>query len=178
MQLNYNKDIMDWEQFPPHDILWCDPPWEQRMVKFFESKMEKGGHGRPENTIEAILHKLGSLANPKKLLVIEYSIKGSELVMEIMKQHGHELYCYRDPIQTSGHPYRIMIFNQAIVINDKLKGFNLVKDALKNAPKDKVVFDPFAGIGASAKAFRSIGLTYIGSEINPDRYERLCKINI
>ena len=39
--MNYNKDIMDWNEFPAYDMIWCDPPWEQRMVKYFETVMKR-----------------------------------------------------------------------------------------------------------------------------------------
>lgn len=180
MTKNYNKDIMDWDKFPPYDILWCDPPWEQGLVKFFHTKMRQAGYTPPDNTIEGIMHQLGFLAEVTKPLVIEYSIKGSELVVFYMERNGHKLVQKIDAIQTNGKPYRIMVFNVSMRIDPTQKGFNLIKDCLSKCQEGLTIFDPFAGIGATAKAVRvSKGShTYIGSELNPARYERLCKINI
>lgn len=179
MTKNYNKDIMNWTKFPPYDILWCDPPWEQGLVKWFQNKMKKDGHTPPDNTIEAILDQLGKLADTSKMLVIEYSEKGSELVIETMKKHGHDFYGMSEHLQTNGNPYVVMEFNGSLELTQQYKGFSLIRDYLSDK-EPLTIFDPFAGIGASARAVKQVrgGHTYIGSELNPARFERLCAINV
>ena len=83
--MNYNKDIMDWNEFPAYDMIWCDPPWEQRMVKYFETVMKRDSGREASNTITNIINKLGSLASTEKLIVVEYGIKGHELVIRHKK---------------------------------------------------------------------------------------------
>ena len=178
MQRNYNRDILEWKQFPPeYDMIWCDPPWEQRMVKYFETIMKKeSGVEKPENTIEDILAKLAKLADPKKLLIIEYSVKGMELVRSTMQRYGHKLHRTHGRTQSNGKPFVVMVFNQAVPISPE-KGFKCVTETLNSLPDVKTVFDPFAGIGLTAKAVQAAGKIYIGSEINPARFEKLCLQN-
>jgi hypothetical protein len=41
MTKNYNKNILDWDVLPQYDLIWTDPPWQDRMVNWFQNKMEK-----------------------------------------------------------------------------------------------------------------------------------------
>jgi len=173
---NYNRDIMDWKQFPDYDWLWCDPPWEQGLVKMFQTMMLKQTGKTVDHTIDEILSQLGKLANPNKPLVVEYGVKGVERVEYILKQHGHTHFKTFTRTQTQkDRPYKIVVFNSTITPSMS-KGFaGVTETALQYKPK--IVFDPFAGIGASAKAFRKAGVTYIGSELNPARYAKLVQRN-
>ncbi len=171
-----NKDIMSWELFPEYDIIWCDPPWEQKMVKYFETIMEKDGYLKPCNTIQDIIGKLAELASLDKPIFIEYSIKGFELVVDIMCNHGHRFCNNVYSTQENGNPYFILVFNSETYSPDGSKqGFKIIDFACKDL-KFNIVFDPFAGIGKTAKTFIKNGKTYIGSEINPIRYSKLKKI--
>tara|TARA_R110001632_G_scaffold144170_1_gene260399 strand:+ start:129 stop:656 length:528 start_codon:yes stop_codon:yes gene_type:complete len=175
--MNYNKDIMDWDQFPDYDMIWCDPPWEQKMVKYFETVMRRDAGVEAQNTIINILHKLGSLASTEKPLVIEYSEKGHELVVETMKICGHKFVSKH--IRTyDKRPFLVLIFNEDINLYDTKNESELITKTLLGLEDVKTVFDPFAGIGFTAKAVRKAGKKYIGSEINPARFAKLIKVNI
>lgn len=176
MEKNYNKDIVDWKAFPAYDMIWCDPPWEDRMVRYFRTDMvKKTGEGF-ETTLEQMLHHLGKLADSSKPMVVEYSIKGHEYVIQVLESRGHKLVNKVVTTQSNNKPYLIMIFNKAVLIDINLSGFRQVTDAVQRS-KARVIFDPFAGIGATAKAVQKAGATYIGSEVNPARFKRLCKAN-
>lgn len=174
---NYNRDIMQWSEFPPHDIVWCDPPWEQKMVNYFQTIMKRDCNLLADHTIFELISQLGKLSSPEKPVYIEYSVSGVDIVINIMNRHGHTLEFYHEAVQSNGNPYAILAFNTGIDPVVERGGFNIIVDTMKQYPGGTVVFDPFAGIGNSARAFRKAGCVYIGSEINPGRYARLCKSN-
>lgn len=168
---------MSWEKFPDYDILWCDPPWEQRMVNYFQTVMKRDTGVSVSHTIEEILQQLSRLANRSKPLYIEYSSKGFELVSMIMINAGHKLHGISKGIQTSGSGFNILYFNTDIAPVVKRKGMSIVTDTLCKYPRSLIIFDPFAGIGNTAKGINTIGDFYIGSEINSSRFKSLCKNN-
>lgn len=176
MTKNFNKDIMNWSTFPDYDILWCDPPWEQRLVKWFETMQYKQAKiERPNNTIEGIIKQLGKLSSKNKPLLVEYGMKGYDLVIRILTEQGHKHLRIIHLTQVNGNPYVLLVFNKELKWEIG-KGFQTITRTLLNHQKS-VVFDPFAGIGNSAKAVRAANCTYIGSELNPVRFEQLKKIN-
>mgnify|MGYP003631499596 FL=1 len=175
--MNYNKDIMDWNEFPAYDMIWCDPPWEQRMVKYFETVMRRDSGREASNTITNIINKLGSLASTEKLIVVEYGIKGHELVIRLMEEKGHRFISKHERTYDK-RPFLVLVFNREIEMYDTKNESELITKTLLGLKDIKTVFDPFAGIGFTAKAVRKAGIKYIGSEINPARFEKLKKVNI
>jgi len=173
---NYNKDIMDWRQFPEYDIIWCDPPWGAGLVKMFHTYMRKAVGHAPNNTLEDILEKLAELADPSKPAIVEYSVKGTEVVKRIMTNAGHKLHNEFEGIYWEGRPFKILVFNSDLQVITRRTDQNIVTDTLSGLDRMRV-FDPFAGIGATAKAVRAAGHEYIGSELNPARFEKLQKVN-
>lgn len=171
----YNKDIMSYDKFPDYDIIWCDPPWEDKMVKFFETMMVKNGYKRPGNNITDIITKLSELSDINKPVFIEYSIKGSELVIDIMRKNGHYFNEQIASTQSNGKPYLILVFNTDFKVNGKCIGFDIIDDICTRLDF-QTVLDPFAGIGKTASRFLKHNKNYIGSEINPYRFEKLKQI--
>lgn len=167
---------MDWNAFPDYDIIWCDPPWNQKMVNYFESILLKDGQQKPGNSIECIIDKLGELSSVEKPLFIEYSTKGFEFIIKTITNRGHVFSNNVFSTQENGNPYVILVFNSADYspAGDK-RGFKIIDDVCDNL-KFNIVFDPFAGIGRTAKAFTRNGKTYIGSEINTQRFNKLKKV--
>lgn len=167
---------MDWTEFPKYDIIWCDPPWEQKMVNYFETMMFKSGQEKPKNTIENIISKLAELSNTDKPVFIEYSIKGFELIVDIMIGYGHNFCEKVYSIQENGNPYFILVFNSENYSPDgSKKGFEIINQTCKDLDF-KTVFDPFAGIGKTAKYFIKNDKIYIGSEINKERFNKLKRV--
>ena len=172
---NYNKDIMHWDKFPDYDMIWCDPPWEQKMVKYFQTIMLRDTGEVADNTIGDILTTLARLSDKSKPLVIEYSIHSAYELVQIMAEHGHTLMSTNERIYDK-KPFLILVFNVPLKINESVNPSTVITESLRNTPY-QVIFDPFAGIGFTAKAVRKAGKIYIGSEINKARFERLKKIN-
>jgi len=170
------EDIMDTTRFPIYDILYCDPPWEQGLVKMFQTMMRKQVGYAPDNNINGILTQLGKLADTSKPLIVEYGVKGYERVIERLCREGHTFRHVSVQQQKNSNQYVILFFNDYVPIeNMTLKGFEVVTEVVRQL-KPKVVFDPFAGIGASAKAFIKEGVHYIGHEMNPARAKRMIEI--
>lgn len=170
-----NIDIMHLNKCPDYDIIYCDPPWEERMVKYFETIMEKSGHKKPNNTISEILYKLGELADTNKPLFIEYSVKNHERVIKIMESFGHKFNKVFESIYDGNRPYVIISFNTSILIENGLKDQLSLKRILEKT-KAKTVFDMFAGIGVICKIVEDYGCEYIGYELNPERFKKLIKV--
>jgi hypothetical protein len=169
-----NKDIMDYSEFPEYDILYTDPPWENRMVKVFQTMLKKDTGIVKNHDIVGILNQLARLSNTNKPVVIEYSQKGVELVIQIMAQHGHKYLKTYHCVQKNKMPFVILTFNIDVPIDTTVTGYNIVTQMLLKTDY-KVVFDPFAGIGQTKKAVNMAGKSYIGSELNPKRYAQLIK---
>jgi hypothetical protein len=171
MEEKIHKDIMDWNEFPSYDVIWTDPPWGQRMVNWFQTKLYKDTGVRVSRTIGEILSQLGRLSDNSKPLHVEYSVKGHQEVIRAMESHGHKLSYINELIQTNGRPYVLLSFNtQTPPSTDR--GFEAVKNTLLRYPSTGVVFDPFAGIGKTKKAVNAAGWTYIGGEINIQRLNK------
>jgi hypothetical protein len=168
----HNRDILDWGQFPAYDLLYTDPPWGDRMVKWFNKKQLKDTGVESRHTLDQIMNHLAALADPRKPLVIEYEIKGWGYVVATMREHGHRFAKCVEAMQSMGRPFVILTFNTDMEIDASLKGFALVEDAVKKSGA-KTVFDPFAGIGQTAKAVHRAGAEYIGSELNAARFAKL-----
>lgn len=164
------KNIMDYTEFPEYDILYCDPPWGQGMVKFFNTQMFKDTGIRIETTFEGIINKLSELSSELKPIYIEMDAKNEALLIQYMTPK-HRYICSIDATQSNGNPYKIILFNNAKPFESGLVGFNQIKIIAEHY-KGQRVFDPFSGIGKTKKAFERSGCTYIGSELNPKRYSR------
>jgi len=171
----FNKDIMEWDVFPEYDLLYTDPPWGVGLVKQFATMQKKQTGTRPQIDFVAIMNKLGDCASKDKPLVIEYAVKGFEYVRDLMVSKGHTFDETHFRIQSMGRPFVIMSFNCNLKLPENVKGFDLIKQTVTSL-NAHVVFDPFAGIGNTAKAVRDAGAKYVGSEINPARYKQLIKV--
>lgn len=170
--ITYNKDILEWGVFPQYDILYTDPPWGQSMVKYFETIRIRDTGVYIRHSVVDILTHLARLADKGKPLFIEYSVLEHQQVVRIMGENGHKLNHVTQMIQTNHKPYVLLSFNTSVEIEPNLIGNKSICEVLKKT-KPSVVFDPFAGIGFTAREVLKLGATYIGSEFNKDRYERL-----
>lgn len=172
-----NQDVMDWDAFPEYDMLYTDPPWSDGNVKYFETIMLKQtGIEAPKHSHRELYTHLFTLADTALPMLVEFSIKGYEPMVELAESLGHSL----NAISSATYGARpnkslIMQFNTSHRIEDNLHGAALVSAAMQ-LHQPEVVFDPFAGIGFTANIVIKEGFTYTGSELNPARYERAAKV--
>lgn len=169
--VNKNVAIGEYFKFPKYDILYCDPPWEERMLKFFYTKAKR----QLDTSIYNIITQLGLLANNEKPFYVEYSIKGSDDIIHILKNCGHRHISTTTHLQTNKKPYVLLQFNTNFVCEPNKKGGELVQYIVKQHNKP-LVFDPFAGIGFTAKNVYKAGGRYIGYELNKERFDRLQEV--
>lgn len=166
------RDVLSYDAFPDYDTLYCDPPWEQRMVRFFETQAHKqAGLERPENSIHDILRHVARLHPPDRPAFVEYSVTGVGEVVGAFVEHGHK-HTGTHVLQQAQNdaPYALVTFNRRLpAIPAETRGWGHLPHFLRPG---EVVFDPFAGIGATARAVVAFGATYLGSELNPARAER------
>jgi hypothetical protein len=91
-----------------------------------------------------------------------------------MESKGHVLKSKNVRLQSMGREFILLVFNEELKIPSQ-KGFAIIEEFFTEN-KFNVVFDPFAGIGATAKSVLKTGTIYVGSELNPVRYKRLAKV--
>ena len=174
----YNKDIMDWEEFPYYDVMFTDPPWQQQALSMFQTMLKKNTGIVKSHTIDQILTQLAKLSSTNKPCIIAYSVKGSDLVIETMKRHGHTYNGTYERMQSMGRPHVLIVFNdfENVIKIPDAKGLDIVTKTLEAIPFVGIVFDAFAGIGKTAEATQKAGWQYIGSEINASRFAKLVKV--
>lgn len=164
-------DIMTLNEAPHYDICYTDPPWGNKMVGFFQSIQTKDTGKVTNNSLSDILFKLGEIADINKPLYVEYSIYIYQEVVDILERCGHTLYKSIELKTSYNKPYVLLIFNTSVDATEGIKGFNIVTDIVRKFD-NPIVFDPFAGVGLSAKAVVAGGGSYIGSELNASRFAK------
>ena len=169
------KDIMDYTSFPKYDMIWCDPPWESNMVKYFETLNKKQNGKVVDNKIDGILDILFRLAHKGKPICVEYSVKGHDRVIRFAEKHNHKHFHTTFAKQENGVPSVILFFNTDFALPNNIVGYSNTTLGVQGIGA-KHVFDPFAGIGRTARAVLKAGATYHGSELNETRYKKLCGI--
>lgn len=172
----YRRAVGEWDAFPAYDVIWCDPPWGEGMLRLFARMAEKAGFSAPRNNIHEVLTDLFRLADRRKPLFVEYSHKGTAVPLGIAHHLGHTLQGVTHGTQTNGKPFVVLNFNTAgYTVPDHVEGWDAVRHMIRTL-EPRTVFDPFAGLGKTAEVVASEGAHYIGSEMNPDRYRRLVKV--
>lgn len=170
------KDILDWGKFPEYDMLWTDPPWETRMLRWFETLQAKQTGTAPQNSLNELIEHLAEKTHRDKPAFVEYGVKGWKRVHDVMQSAGHQAGPVTEGIQTNGRPFFILTYNTDFRFPATgLKGGGYITHAVSQLGA-KTVFDPFAGIGFTYKHVRAAGADYIGSEVNPARHIRLAKL--
>lgn len=169
------KDVLDWDAFPDYGMMWTDPPWETRMLRWFDTLQTKQTGSAPGHSLNEIIEHLARLAHYDKPTFVEYGMKGWQNIDVIMQTAGHKLGNVTEGVQSNGRPFMILSYNTDYRFpSTPMKGGQYIVAAVK-ALNPGVVFDPFAGIGFTYSYVKKAGADYIGSEINPARYERLAK---
>lgn len=156
------------------DMTFTDPPWEQGLVKMFETLMFKAGYERPGNNIDDLLHRLFILAPDGYPCFVDYSVKGAQRVARIGREHGFELSGVVLLEQANSKPYASIQFNTDFSNEGDLSGWGLIRAVLRYHKPNKV-FEPFAGLGVLARQCIALGIDVVASEMNPKRAERAFK---
>ena len=178
MITTYNKNILDWNELPQHDIVWTDPPWEERMTKWFRTKMKKDTGKDVTFDFNSIINKLANLCNINKPLYIEYDIKYYHKIITLFESKGHKFVSKTTHMQVTKYPFVILTFNTKIKPSEGGTGNDAIVNTLNQYPDTQIIFDPFAGIGSTAKDVQKTKHIYIGSEINTMRFNKLKTIVI
>ena len=155
------------------NMTYTDPPWENRMVKWFETDMRKKGYEPPKNDIDEIIGRLFDLAPKGKPTFVEYGKKGFERVIEIGKSKGFKFNRKIFGYQLSKQPFVVLQFNSDLPQpQSAINGFDVLEMAIKHH-KPRCIFEPFAGLGITAKIMDSYGIDVIAAELNPARAKKL-----
>ncbi len=155
------------------DMTYTDPPWENRMVKWFETDMRKKGYTPPKNDIDEIISRLFELAPSGKPTFIEYGKKGFERVINIGRDHGFDFVRKIFGYQTTKQPFCVLQFNSDLPQPKKaINGFDVLELAIKHH-KPSCIFEPFAGLGITSKIMDGWGVDIVAAELNPGRAQKL-----
>tara|TARA_Y100001937_G_scaffold58992_1_gene80951 strand:- start:4555 stop:5091 length:537 start_codon:yes stop_codon:yes gene_type:complete len=169
------KDIMDLpDNFAEGcDLVYTDPPWEPRMLKWFETLMRKNGYTAPSNDIDAIITRLFQLAPRDIPIFIAYAIEGYERVISIAQGDGRKFIRSIQGIQTTKNPLLILQFDSDMPKPRHIpKRFETLQMAIDwHCPKK--IFDPFAGMGRLIQVMKKNGCDVIANEINPERARKI-----
>lgn len=185
------------------DILYCDPPWGDGMIKFFNTLRKKQtntfSENLPENKI--FLNRLAvlTLQSKAKFICIENGNKWSFETEETFKVNGFfhvatingyydkpkkpmkvHLFLNLDQIENKNKEYIEELKNKFITSATDKSGFELVESVffscLGNNLKDKTVFDLCCGFGLTAKIAKKHGMNFVGNEVNQKRLDKTIKV--
>lgn len=169
------------DEYGPFDMLYTDPPWGAGVARAFRTKA--GVDGEKGNKVdwdrfEGLMIDLFSTAAPLAFIEIgrgqtESLIEGLEEVGGVL--HGRwELVAKESPL---GHWLLCFTFDgmSAPDLRDyqghdsNFTPGECIEDAEPSMPDNATVFEPFAGLGWTAKFTAQRGHTFIGCELAPRR---------
>lgn len=169
------RNIMEYSEqdVPPYELAWTDPPWQERMTKFFNTILRKQTGEVCHNTYDEIITQLARITHTERPLYVEHGLRGYEHAISLITAQGHSLTRTQEAVQLNKNPYVILCFNTSIFPEPGLKGFESTRNVVRQYPAKSLVFDPFAGMGLTARAVVEGGGRYFGSEYNPLRCDKL-----
>jgi len=155
------------------DLLYTDPPWEQSLVKMFETLAYRDANlPRPANEIDHILDWLFAITPGGIPAFIEYSVGGHERVVQHAHSHGFQCTQVHYCTQTNGKPYVILQFNSDMPPMDYVGGWVPLKKVMEYH-KPRRVFELFAGHGQHIRRMIAAGAEVVAAELNPARAAKL-----
>ena len=169
------KEVGGWDAFPEYDVLYCDLPWGEGIMKLFQRMAQQAGVAVPSQTHAGALASLFGKADKRRPIFVEYSAtKAAATVEAAAAKAGHRHFKTVPATQSNGKPYCLLCFNVEWSPPAGLHGFELAA-AVGAHYRGKWVFDPFAGMGLTAEAMLRAGANYHGSEPNAARFKHLAK---
>lgn len=191
-----NLDLMEFGSLPDGekaDIFYCDPPWGEGMIKFFQTlnnKMNSLNEDK-KTTLSDFILKLFQVAkdNSKGVIIIENGLRWKDLIKETGIRAGLHYLGTADTVYKSGSkflPMNLHVFHKQNVpilsqdYFDSLKG-TYAMDTIRAACKpyhtqDGIIFDPCCGMGYVARYAVESGMRFRGNEINKTKLEMTTKI--
>ena len=163
----------------PVQILYSDPPWGDRHLKYFMTlrKKQTGEDGTPISHAEMLeaFSRLISAASPSMVFVEtgpgwidEFSDHFSYLkhkqVVPVTYDGGRPSYLFFG--STDGRAWRHKLENKS--------GYKMVKEIIESVavPDGGAVLDPCCGMGYTAQACVDLGLPFLGNELNAHRLKK------
>lgn len=185
------------------DILYCDPPWGDGMIKFFNTLRKKQTNTYSENLPhnKMFLQRLAvlTLESKAKFICIENGNKWSLETEEIFKSNGFfhvatingyydkpkksmkvHLFLNLEQLEDKSNEFIKSIKEKFIKNCTDKSGFELVESVffacMGTNLKEKTVFDLCCGFGMTAKIAKKHGMNFIGNEVNQKRLDKTIKV--
>lgn len=182
------------------DIVYCDPPWGDGMIKFFNTLNKKQTNRFSENLPQNknFLERLAMLSfkSKAKFVCIENGNKWSAETEETfvsknfvhvatingfydkpkkpMKLHLFISPSYKNEINTENLKSRFVK-----LATDK-SGFELIECTFLSCLGEKIygstVLDPCCGFGLTARVAKKYNMNFYGNELNQKRLEKTIKV--
>ena len=165
---------------PPVHILYSDPPWNDRILKFFENRARRSGVEHVDPTSYADICR--AMARLIDLYVVGYAfietaVTGVDQMLAAVKPMVNETRVFST--RYGSREARIIagaFFGEPLHdIPEGLGGLPLVRACLAPVARaGEYVLDPCCGSGLTAKAAVPLGMGFIGNELDPNRLD-LCR---
>lgn len=174
-----NKDIMiddlsDLMQGIKSDVMYVDPPWGERNLKYWRTMNKQKGH--PVDWLK-FLHRLKYIYDKwcGKDLFIETGIN-YENDIKLIFGNTENMFITKYKSGNKYYPALLLVYAKKFKTELLNKGgYDLVYNCLKNY-ENKSVFDPCIGKGLTAKVGRKLNMNIFGNELNLNRLNKTAKI--
>lgn len=160
--------------------MYTDPPWGDRMMRFFATMaVKQGGQPPPQMTFADLVARLALIVQRhiSRDVYIEIGCAQAEQVAEAVRPHVGRLEVV-DATYTMGgkvRPSKLIVASKegALAIPpERPGGLKMVVNCFTACGARGVVLDPCCGLGYTARAALKLGLTFYGNEYSKVRLDR------
>lgn len=174
-------DLMD----QPADIFYCDPPWGQGALKYFQTINSKQNMV-PNKMIDlySFMKAMFNIAvkHTTGLIFVEYGMRWESELIRMGVESGLQHIITISVKYGSKHlPLHLHIFSKSHVVLSSeyvssvigTEGLDTVRAAMTPyRKKSGIILDPACGLGNTARIAVELGMKFRGNEINLSRLER------
>lgn len=162
------------------DAVYSDPPWGRGNLAYWRTHNRQAGHPVDwPGFLRRLLEDCAAVCDGP--VWIETGVRFEADVLTAANDVGLVHRRTYDCVYGRPHRPNLLLLFGAVdppdpMPTEQMTGLALVRWALAAMRVGAVVLDPCCGLGTTARACVDLGLTFRGSELNPDRFERSAAI--